>query len=259
MPDYLQPHGLQHARAPCPSPTLEACSKSCPLSWWCHPTISFSVIPFFSSCLHSFPASGSFPMSQFFTSGGQSIVVSALASVLPMNIQDWFPLGLTGLISSQSQGLFSYLHNSKHWMPHGLSIWIPFLFTLTLLFSSSFLALINIHYWRHPQFFFQSKLLPWHQFCVFNSLVNISTWLSKNVLKSYMSTTEPRFPSLVFQQGCPLQSWEWQLHPSSSWSQIPWSYLDFFLFRAFTSPLSANRLCLSLPSNNLLLPLPLSH
>ena len=150
MSDSLQPHGLQHARPPCPSPTPEVSSNSCPLSQWCHPTISSSVIPFFSSCLQSFPASGSFPMSQFFTSGGQSIVVSALASVLPMNIQDWFPLGLAGLISSQSQGLFSYLYNSKHWMPHGLSIWIPFLFTLTLLFSSSFLALINIHLLKTP-------------------------------------------------------------------------------------------------------------
>ena len=91
------PHGLQHARLPCPSPTPKACSNSCPSSWWCHPTISSSVAPF-SSCLQSFPASGSFSMSQFFTSGGQSIVVSASASVLPMNIQDWLPLELTGLI-----------------------------------------------------------------------------------------------------------------------------------------------------------------
>ena len=83
----LLPHGLQHARPPCPSPTPGACSNPCPLSWWCHPTISSSVIPF-SSCLQSFPASGSFPKGQFFTSGGQNIGVSASASVLPMNIQD---------------------------------------------------------------------------------------------------------------------------------------------------------------------------
>ena len=83
------------------SPTPRACSNSSPLSQWCHPTISSSVVPF-SSCPQSFPASGSFPISQFFTSGGQSIGVSASASVLPMNIQDWFPLGLTGLISLQS-------------------------------------------------------------------------------------------------------------------------------------------------------------
>ena len=96
--DSLWPLGLQHARFPCPSPTPGACSNSCPSSRWYHPTISLSVVPF-SSCLQSFPASGSSLMSQFFTSGGQSIGASASASVLPMNIQDWFPLGWTGLIS----------------------------------------------------------------------------------------------------------------------------------------------------------------
>ena len=88
--DSLWPHGLQHTRLPCPSPTPGAYSNSCPLSRWCHPTILSSVVPF-PSCLQSFPASGSLPMSQFFTSGGQSIGVSASASVLPMNIQNWFP------------------------------------------------------------------------------------------------------------------------------------------------------------------------
>ena len=88
----LQPHGLQHARLPCPSPTPRACSNSCPSSQWHHPTISSSVVPF-SSCPQSFPTSGSFQMSQFFASGGQTIGVSDSASVLPMNIQDWFPLG----------------------------------------------------------------------------------------------------------------------------------------------------------------------
>ena len=114
MSDSFQPHRLQHTRPPCPSPTPGAYSNSCPLSRWCHPTISSSVIPF-SSCLQSFPAWGSFPMSQFFASGGQSIGASALASVLPMNIQDWFPLGLTGLTSLQSKGLKSLLqhHSSK--------------------------------------------------------------------------------------------------------------------------------------------------
>ena len=87
--DSLQLHGLQHARPPCPSPAPGACSNSCPLSWWCHPTTSSSVVPF-SSCPQSFPASGSFQMSQLFASGGQSIGASALASVLPMNIRDWF-------------------------------------------------------------------------------------------------------------------------------------------------------------------------
>ena len=90
----LQPHGLQHARPPCPSPTPGVYSNSCPSCWWCHPAVSSSVIPF-SSCLQSFPASGSFQMSQFFAAGGQSIGVSASSSVLPMNIQDWLPLGWT--------------------------------------------------------------------------------------------------------------------------------------------------------------------
>ena len=112
----LWPHGLQHARLPCPSPTPRACSNSCPLSQWYHLTISSSVVPF-SSCLQSFPASGSFPMSQFFTLGGQSIGASATASVLPINIQDWCPLGWTGLISLQSKGLsrgFSNTTVQKH-------------------------------------------------------------------------------------------------------------------------------------------------
>ena len=114
MSDSLQPHGLQHARPPCPSPTPGVYSNSCPLSLWCHPTISSSVIPF-SSRLQSFPASGSFSISQF-ASGGQNIGDSASAPVLPMNIQDWFPLGLTGLISLQSKGLSKSLlqhHSSK--------------------------------------------------------------------------------------------------------------------------------------------------
>ena len=97
--DSLQPHRLQHNRPLCPSPTPRVYSNSCPLNWWCHPTISSSVIPF-SSHLQSFPESGSFTMSQFFTSGGHNIGVSASASVLPMNIQDWFPLGWTELILS---------------------------------------------------------------------------------------------------------------------------------------------------------------
>ena len=100
MSDSLWHHGLQHTRLPCPSPSLRLCLNSCPLSWWCHSAISSSVIPF--CCLQSFPASGSFPMSQLFPSGGQSIGVSAL--ILPMNIQDWFPLGLIGLVL-QSKGL----------------------------------------------------------------------------------------------------------------------------------------------------------
>ena len=109
--DSLWPHDLQHDRPPCPSPTSRACSSSCPLSRWCHPTILSSVVPF-SSPLPSFPASGSFLMSLFFTSGGQSMGASASASVLPMNIQDWFPLGWTGLISLQSKGLSRVFFNT---------------------------------------------------------------------------------------------------------------------------------------------------
>ena len=114
VPNSLQPHGLQHARLPCSSPTPGACSNSCPLSWWCHPTISSSVVPF-SSCLQSFPASGSFQMSQFFTLGGWSIGVSA--SVFSMNIQDWFPLLWTGWIFLLSKGVsrvFSITTVQKH-------------------------------------------------------------------------------------------------------------------------------------------------
>ena len=109
--DSLWPHVLQHSRPPCPLPTPGVYSNSCPLSLWCHPTISSSVIPF-SSRLQSFPASGSFQMSWLFTSGGQSIGVSASASVLPMNIQDWFSLGWTGWISLWVQGLSRVFSNT---------------------------------------------------------------------------------------------------------------------------------------------------
>ena len=111
MSDSLRPHGLQHGRPPCSSPTPRVYSNSCPVSQWCHPNISPSVIPF-SSRLQSFPASGSFQMSQFFPSGGQSIKVSASTSVLPMNTQDWSPLGWTGWISLQSKGLSRVFSNT---------------------------------------------------------------------------------------------------------------------------------------------------
>ena len=126
MSDSLWPHGLQHTRPPCPSSSPGACSSSCPLGQWCHPTISSSVITF-SSCLQSFPASGSFPMSQFFASGGQSIGVSASTSVLPTNIQDGFPLGWTGLNSLQFKGLLKVFSNTtiqKHqFFGTHLSLW----------------------------------------------------------------------------------------------------------------------------------------
>ena len=109
--DSLWPHGLQHARPSCPSPTPRAYSNSCPLGWWSYPTISSSGVPLFCR-LQSFPASGSFPMSWFFALGGQSIGVSASASVLPMNIQDWSPLGWTGWISLKSKGLSRVFSNT---------------------------------------------------------------------------------------------------------------------------------------------------
>ena len=120
MSDSLRPHGLQHTRPPCPLPTPGVYSNSCPLNWWCHPTISSSVVPF-SSLLQSFPASGSFPMSQLFVSGGQSIGVSASASVLPMNIQGWFPLGFTDLILL-SKGLSTIFSSTTVWKHQFFSI-----------------------------------------------------------------------------------------------------------------------------------------
>ena len=124
--DSLWSNGLQHARLLCLSPTPGAYSNSCPLNQWCHPTISSSVVPFFCH-LHSFPESGSFPVSQFFTSGGQNIRASASASVLPMNIQDWFPIWLTGCISLESKGLSKVFCNitvQKHqFFGAQLSLW----------------------------------------------------------------------------------------------------------------------------------------
>ena len=105
------PQGLQHMRPPCPSSSPRVFPSSCPLNWWCYPTISSSVA-LFSSCLQSFPSSGSFPVNQLFVSGGRSIGASASASVLPMNIQGWFPLGLTGLINLQSKGLSKVFSNT---------------------------------------------------------------------------------------------------------------------------------------------------
>ena len=138
MSDSLQPHELHHTRPPCPSPTPGVHSDSCPLSRWCRLTISSSIVPF-SSCIQSFPASGSFQMSQFFTSGGQSIGVSASTSVLPVNTQDWSPLGWTGWISLQFKGLSGVFSNTtvqKHQF-----------FTLSFLYSPT---LTSVHdYWKN--------------------------------------------------------------------------------------------------------------
>ena len=126
MSNSLQPHGLQHTRIPCPSSTPRVCSNSDPSSQWCHLTISSSAVPF-SSCFQYFPASGTLPMNQLFTSGGQSIGVSASALVLAMNIQSWFPLGLTGLITLLSKGLSRVFSNTtvqKHqFFSTQLSLW----------------------------------------------------------------------------------------------------------------------------------------
>ena len=140
MSNSLRPHGLQHTRPPCPSPTPGAYLNSCPSHWWCHPTIPSSVIPF--SHFQSFPASGSFPMSQLFTSGGQSIGVSASSSILSTNIQGWFPVGLIGLISLLSKGLLRVFPASQF---EGISS-----SALSLFYH---LALTSIHdYWKKHSF-----------------------------------------------------------------------------------------------------------
>ena len=146
-------YGLQHTRLPCPSPSLRACSNSCPSSQWCHPTISSSVVPF-SSHLQSFPASGSFQMSPFFVSGGRRIEASAWASVFPIHIQDWFLLGLIGLIL-QSQGLsrlFSYTTVQMH----------QFFGTQSSLWPNS-----HIHTWllEKPKFWLNGPLLAKWYLC----------------------------------------------------------------------------------------------
>ena len=137
MYDSLQSHGRQHARLPCPPLSPRVCSNSCPLSQWCHPTISSSVAPFFSF-LQSFPASGFFVMSLLFASGGQRIVASASASVLPMSNKGRFPLGLTGWISLQSKGLSRVLFNTKVWKINSLEL--SLLYGPTLVTTSKTIA-----------------------------------------------------------------------------------------------------------------------
>ena len=126
----LRPHGLKHTKFPCLSLTPGACSNSCPSSWWCHPTISFSVIPF-SSCHLSFPASGTFPLSWLVVSVGLSIGTSASVSVLPMNIQGWFPLGLTGLVSLQFKWLSRVFSKTTVWKHQFLALSLIYGPTLT--------------------------------------------------------------------------------------------------------------------------------
>ena len=161
MSHSLRPYGLQHARPPCPSPSPGVYSNSCPLSQWCHPTISSSVIPFSSSIL-SFPASGSFPTTQFFASGSQSIgaSASASASVLPVNIQGWFPLGLTGLISLLSKGLWESSPTPQFKSINSL--------VLSLLYRPT----VNVCTWllEKPQVWLNEPLLTKWCLCFFKTL-----------------------------------------------------------------------------------------
>ena len=136
----LRSHESQHTRPPCPSPTPGVYSKSCPSSWWCHPTIPSSVIPF-SSCPQSLP--GSFPMSQLFTRGGQSIGVSASASVLLMNTQDWYPLGWTGWISLQSKGLSRVFFNTTVQKHLFFGVYPPLIMQILLLFRMRYFLSIS--------------------------------------------------------------------------------------------------------------------
>ena len=217
MSNSLQPHGLQHARLPCPSPTPRACSNSCPLSQWCHPTFSSSVSPFYSS-LQSFPASGSFPVSHFFTSEGQSI--GASASALPMNIQDWFPLGLTGLISLQSKGLSRVFSNTtvKKYQFFGtqLSLWS----TLT-----------SIHdYWKKHSFD-SMDLCQQSDISAFNILSRfVIAFLpkSKHLLSSWLQsptavTLEPRKIKSVTASTFSPSICREMMGPMKWWDQMPWS------------------------------------
>ena len=149
MSDSLRPHESQHARPPCRSQTPRVYSKSCPSSWWCHPVISSSVVPF-SSCPQSLPASGSFPVSQLFTWSGQSIGVSASASVLPVNTQDWSPLGWTGWIFLQSKGL-SRVFSKPQFKSINFSV-LSFLHSwiLTSIYDYSVMSNCSLCPWNSP-------------------------------------------------------------------------------------------------------------
>ena len=187
--DSLQPHGLQHPRLLCPSPTPRAYTNSCPSSRWCHPTISSSVIPF-SSTLQSFPTSGSSQMSQLFASGGQSIGFSASTTVLPMNIQDWFPLGLTGWISLQSKRLsrvFSSTTVQKHQF-FGAQLYSP---TLT-----------SIHDYDHGLWYMTGKTIALTR----RIFVGKVTSLLFNMLSRLVITFFPRSKRLLI---------EWLQSPSA--------------------------------------------
>ena len=218
MSDSLWPHGLQHARLPCPSPTPGTCSNSCPSGQWCHPTISSSVIPF-SSCLQSFPATGSFPINQFFASGCQSVGVSVSASVLPMNIQDWFALGFTGLISLQSKGLSRVFSNTtvqKHqFFSTQLSLWsnshISQLLLGWLLFKKKKRQQMLTGMWRN-----WNPSTSWWDGMVFNILLNLLAcypWISASVATCYFLQGKLGIP-----QGCII------LHLQGQKLSSPWVF-----------------------------------
>ena len=228
MSDSLQPHGLQHATLPCSSLSPRICSDSCPLSRWCYPIISSSVVPF--SCPQSFPASGSFQMSQLSASGGQSIGVSASASVLPINIQDWFPLGWIGWISLQSKGLsrvFSNTSSKASVLRHSA------FFTVQL--SHPYMTTgktIALTRWT-----FVDKVMS----LLFNMLSRVViTFLprSKHLLISWLELTSavisepPKIKSMfpLFPHLFPMKWWDWM--PWSSFSEC-WA-----LSQLFHSPLS---------------------
>ena len=166
MSNSLGPHGRQQTRLPCPSPTLRAWSNSCLLNWWCHPTVSSSVV-LLSFCLQSFPVSGSFPLSQFFTSGGQSIVASVSASVFPVTIQDWFHLRVTGWISLQSKGLSRVFSNTT--LQNHQLLALSFLYSPTL---------TSIHdYWENHS-------CDYRDLSDFDRLRQIAIWYKANFFTS---------------------------------------------------------------------------
>ena len=186
--NYLQPHGLQHARLPCPSLSPGICFNSCPLSWWCHPTISSSVTPF-SSCLWSFPASRYFPVNKLFTSGGQSIGASTSASVLPMSIQGWFPLRLTGLISLQSKGLSRVFFSTTVWKASILPYSALFMVQLSQLYVTTgktiaLTILTSVHKVMSLLFNSLSRVVSPLEYS------NWSSWLMKQPLGWYL--VDPR-------------------------------------------------------------------
>ena len=207
MSDSLWPLGLQHPRLPCPSSIPGACSNSCPLSQWCHPINSSSVIPF--SCLQSFPASGSFPVSQFFASGGQSIGVSASVSVLPMNIQDWFPWGWTVRVQLQQPGNHPEGMSGvgKEWF----SLWLEvrdYMFISSIRSSLTKALGQRFDIFSPPSPWFIVSLLPFKQSsCFSDSLRIVFTW-DYIVTHAYVWTAYhiPQFLSYLSKSCLPLVS-----------------------------------------------------